>query len=290
MPRPTTSPPCPRPHATHAAPPLALAIARERRPRRRRRPQPQLSGQRDRRPTWPSPSSSSERKEKPSPDNMTLNQHLGELRRRLVICLIAFLVATIVAIILYEPILHFLIRPLCEANGGGTRLPGVTSSNSLAREELRQPLRHLTSGRALPPGQDRRLRWPDPGLARHPLPDLALHHSRPAGPGEEVRHPLRHGRLHPLPARCRHRLPDPPARAGLLAVGGRSRPATDLRSHPVPGPDPGPDGLVWNYLPVSGDTGLLGTGPRRHPGPALTLLAMGGDPHYGRLSRLHAEL
>ncbi len=73
----------------------------------------------------------SERKEKPSPDNMTLNEHLGELRRRLVICLIAFLVATIVAVILYTPILHFLIRPLCEANGGGTRLPGVTASNSL---------------------------------------------------------------------------------------------------------------------------------------------------------------
>ncbi len=73
----------------------------------------------------------SERKEKPSPDNMTLNEHLGELRRRLVICLIAFLVATIVAVVLYEPILHFLIRPLCEVNGGGTRLPGVTASNSL---------------------------------------------------------------------------------------------------------------------------------------------------------------
>jgi sec-independent protein translocase protein TatC len=72
-----------------------------------------------------------ERKDKPSPDNMTLNEHLGELRRRLVICLIAFLLATIVAIIAYEPILHFLIRPLCQANGGGTRLSGVTSSHSL---------------------------------------------------------------------------------------------------------------------------------------------------------------
>jgi sec-independent protein translocase protein TatC len=73
-----------------------------------------------------------ERKEKPSPDNMTLNEHLGELRRRLVICLIAFVLASIVAAIAYAPILHFLIRPLCEANGGGTRLSGVTSSNNLA--------------------------------------------------------------------------------------------------------------------------------------------------------------
>jgi sec-independent protein translocase protein TatC len=72
-----------------------------------------------------------ERKEKPSPDDMTLNEHLGELRRRLVVSLIAFLLATIVAVIAYQPILHFLIKPLCETNGGGTRLSGVTSSHSL---------------------------------------------------------------------------------------------------------------------------------------------------------------
>ena len=159
-----------------------------------------------------------ERKEKPSPDNMTLNEHLGELRRRLVISLIAFLVATIVAIIAYQPILHFLIRPLCEANGGGTRLQRRHVVEQPGREELRQPLRHLAARRALAAGQDRRLRGPDPGLAGHPLPDLALHHARPAGPGEEVRHPVRDGRLHPLPGRRRHGLPDPPARAGLPAA------------------------------------------------------------------------
>ena len=70
------------------------------------------------------------RPEKPSPDNMTLSQHLGELRRRLVISLIAFLAATIVAVVAYEPILHFLVRPLCEAHGGGTQLSGVTASHN----------------------------------------------------------------------------------------------------------------------------------------------------------------
>src|SRR5580700_4416442 len=54
------------------------------------------------------------RKRKPSPDNMTLSEHLGELRYRLIVCVVAVLVAAIVAIIAYEPILHFLIRPLCE--------------------------------------------------------------------------------------------------------------------------------------------------------------------------------
>jgi sec-independent protein translocase protein TatC len=56
------------------------------------------------------------RKDKPSPDNMTLGEHLGELRYRLVVCVAAFAVAAIVAVVLYEPILHFLIRPLCEVD------------------------------------------------------------------------------------------------------------------------------------------------------------------------------
>ena len=30
------------------------------------------------------------RKNRPSPDNMTLGEHLGELRRRVIICVIAF--------------------------------------------------------------------------------------------------------------------------------------------------------------------------------------------------------
>jgi sec-independent protein translocase protein TatC len=53
---------------------------------------------------------------KPSPDNMTLTEHLGELRRRLIICVFAFVVASIVCVVAYEPILHFLIRPLCNVD------------------------------------------------------------------------------------------------------------------------------------------------------------------------------
>jgi sec-independent protein translocase protein TatC len=56
------------------------------------------------------------RKPKPSPDAMTLGEHLGELRRRLVICVIAFALAAIFATVVYEPILHFLIRPLCDVD------------------------------------------------------------------------------------------------------------------------------------------------------------------------------
>jgi sec-independent protein translocase protein TatC len=69
------------------------------------------------------------RKDKPSPDSMTLSEHLGELRRRLIICVLAFIVTAIIAVIIYEPILHFLIRPLCQANGG--KLHGVTAANPI---------------------------------------------------------------------------------------------------------------------------------------------------------------
>ncbi len=56
------------------------------------------------------------RRSRPSPDNMTLGQHLGELRYRVVVCTVAFVVAATVCVIAYEPILHFLLRPLCTAD------------------------------------------------------------------------------------------------------------------------------------------------------------------------------
>src|SRR5919199_854773 len=44
---------------------------------------------------------------------MTLVEHLGELRRRIVISTIAFAVISIVAFVFFSPILDFLLRPLC---------------------------------------------------------------------------------------------------------------------------------------------------------------------------------
>ncbi|HLG68408.1 MAG TPA: twin-arginine translocase subunit TatC [Acidimicrobiales bacterium] len=49
---------------------------------------------------------------------MTLTEHLGELRRRLIVSVVAVVVGAGVAVVLYEPILHFLLRPLCEVNHG----------------------------------------------------------------------------------------------------------------------------------------------------------------------------
>jgi sec-independent protein translocase protein TatC len=59
---------------------------------------------------------------------MTLGEHLGELRRRLIIAVVAYLVAATVAVFLYEPILTFLLRPLCNVVATGHH---ATSGNSL---------------------------------------------------------------------------------------------------------------------------------------------------------------
>ncbi len=46
---------------------------------------------------------------------MTLTEHLGELRRRLILSVVAFLVAAIVAYVFYPTILKFFEHPYCES-------------------------------------------------------------------------------------------------------------------------------------------------------------------------------
>ena len=53
------------------------------------------------------------RRDNPSPEAMTVGEHLGELRYRLIVSVSAFITMAIVAVFAYEPILHFLLRPLC---------------------------------------------------------------------------------------------------------------------------------------------------------------------------------
>jgi len=50
---------------------------------------------------------------RPSPDAMTLGEHLGELRRRLVLCLAVFAISAVVAYLLYNRLLAFLEHPYC---------------------------------------------------------------------------------------------------------------------------------------------------------------------------------
>jgi sec-independent protein translocase protein TatC len=53
---------------------------------------------------------------RPSPDSMTLVEHLTELRKRVLVGAAAFLVAGVVAFLLYPWILSFLQHPYCEVS------------------------------------------------------------------------------------------------------------------------------------------------------------------------------
>ncbi len=56
------------------------------------------------------------RRDRPSPDAMTLAQHLAELRRRLIISVIAFAIGAAIAAVFYQGMLDVLQHPLCRAN------------------------------------------------------------------------------------------------------------------------------------------------------------------------------
>ncbi len=55
---------------------------------------------------------------RPDPDVMTLAEHLRELRRRVVVCALVFVVTATVAFVIYPSILDFLKEPYCQASHG----------------------------------------------------------------------------------------------------------------------------------------------------------------------------
>jgi sec-independent protein translocase protein TatC len=56
------------------------------------------------------------RRARPRPDAMTLTEHLAELRRRLIVAVVAFVVAACVAAALYNWMLGVLQHPYCQAS------------------------------------------------------------------------------------------------------------------------------------------------------------------------------
>lgn len=62
------------------------------------------------------------RRPKASPDAMTLAEHLGELRRRLIASVTVYLVAAVIAFLAYEPLLRLLQHPYCEIRPGACQL------------------------------------------------------------------------------------------------------------------------------------------------------------------------
>jgi len=55
---------------------------------------------------------------RPSPNAMTLAEHLGELRRRVIVGVVAFTIAGTVAFVFYNPILAWLKEPYCQVAPG----------------------------------------------------------------------------------------------------------------------------------------------------------------------------
>ncbi len=53
---------------------------------------------------------------RPTPDSMTLVEHLGELRTRVLVCAVAFVITATVAFLVYPWILSFLQHPYCNVN------------------------------------------------------------------------------------------------------------------------------------------------------------------------------
>ncbi len=53
---------------------------------------------------------------RPKPDSMTLVEHLTELRSRVLVCALAFVITATVAFLVYPHILSFLQHPYCQVN------------------------------------------------------------------------------------------------------------------------------------------------------------------------------
>jgi sec-independent protein translocase protein TatC len=69
---------------------------------------------------------------KPEPDQMTLIEHLRELRTRLIICIIAVGVVAVVAFVLYNHILGFLRHPYCEVRPHNCQLLALSITDGLS--------------------------------------------------------------------------------------------------------------------------------------------------------------
>ena len=159
---------------------------------------------------------------------MTLVEHLGELRRRVVICAVAFAAGSTVAFIVYPHILNFLQAPYCRV-AGPTHcqlyvtgpLDGLTLRIKIATYGglfLASPVILWEMWRFITPGLHRNEK-------RYAMPFVVgVHHA--------VRRRGRPGLLI---------LPPRPA---VPAEHRRTVAAADLHPQQLPGPDRGPDGGV----------------------------------------------
>ena len=163
---------------------------------------------------------------------MTLFEHLAELRSRLIICVVAVIVGTVVAWFFYDDVVHFMTRPY--------------------REFLRHhPSQDISKGNLVTTGPlegfTTRLKVTvylgiALAVAGAVLGVVAVHHPRPAQEREALRHALRGRRGRPVLGRGHHGHPglSEGARLADLGVSGTRtsppcsrRPATSTCTSPM---------------------------------------------------------
>ena len=200
---------------------------------------------------------------------MTLGEHLGELRRRVIICVIAFVIAATDRRLRLRADPELPAAPALQRGRDRrcttrprTRSSLLIASNGSCNLFVTSPLDGLTlrvkialfGGLVLasPIILFQIWRFVTPGLKaterRYAIPFVAE-------------------RLRALPPRGGDGLRHPAPRAGLVEVGGWPEPAGDLRPHPVPGPDPLDDDDLRLDLRVPRRPRLARAGARRHAGP-----------------------
>ena len=132
-------------------------------------------------------------------DTMTLTEHLGELRVRIIRSALAVMVAAIAIIAFYDQVLEFLTRPYLDlCSGREVEFCGFDPASWRERPQHLRPAR----GRQHTPAR-RQLRRTDRRHARGPVADLAVHRAGVARQGEALRDPV-------------HPVVDRPVRAGWL--------------------------------------------------------------------------
>ncbi len=75
-----------------------------------------------------------------SDGQMTLMEHLGELRRRLVVCSVAVVIGAVAGWILYPWLLEFLLAPYCNLDASTREVPGLGNECLLYARDPIEPL------------------------------------------------------------------------------------------------------------------------------------------------------
>ena len=149
----------------------------------------------------------------PPGDTMTLTEHLGELRVRIIRSALAITIGMVLVVAFYDQVLEFLLA----AVPGPVRVeaPRFLSTSELFNFTPTEGLSDAASGR--------HVRRHHPGPPGHPVAGLAVHRAGAERQGEEVRHPVHRVVGRAVRRRRLTRLPHDRAGARVPHLLGRRR-------------------------------------------------------------------